>query len=57
MRKALRIIAVSSGIISVVSMAILGFVYLEDILGHLNIFKDKLFKKIYDKKITNEQIV
>ncbi len=35
MRKALRIIAIASGIVSAVSAAILGFMYLEDMLGYL----------------------
>jgi len=42
MRKALRIIAVASGIISVVSTVVLGFIYLEDILKYIKKTKAKL---------------
>lgn len=35
MRKALRIISVTAGIISVVSAIVLGYVYLEDIMGYI----------------------
>ncbi len=55
MRKALRIIALSSGIISIVSMVVLCFIYLEDLTGHLNIFKNKLFKKLSERNRLKEE--
>ena len=55
MRKALRIVAVSAGIVSVVSAVILGCIYLEDITGHLKVYKTKLFKKINEKKYIGEE--
>ena len=42
MRKALRIISVASGIISVVSAIVLAYVYMEDIVGYI---KDKRTKE------------
>ncbi len=52
MRKALRIIAVYAGIISVISTIILGSIYLEDILVYIKSTKDKLTNKAKDKKNT-----
>ena len=52
MRKALRIISISSGIISVVSAVILGCIYLEDVLGHIEKVKAKVTNKIDDRKNT-----
>lgn len=48
MRKALRIVTISAGIVSVVSAVILGFIYLEDIVGYLNKVKTKVVSKIED---------
>jgi hypothetical protein len=48
MRKALRIVTISAGIVSVVSAVILGFIYLEDIVGYLNKVKTKVVNKIED---------
>lgn len=42
MRKALRIIAVSAGIVSVVSAIMLGYIYLEDIAGQIKKVKTKI---------------
>lgn len=36
MRKALRIISVVSGIVSVVSAVVLAYVYMEDVVGFIN---------------------
>ena len=41
MRKALRIISITAGLISVVSAVILGFIYLEDVVGHIKNIKTK----------------
>ena len=46
MRKALRIIAVTSGIISVVSAIVLAFVYFEDIANQIKKIKDKISAKV-----------
>ena len=46
MRKALRIIAVTSGIISVVSAFILGCVYLEDIVENVKSLKSKVVTRV-----------
>ncbi len=46
MRKILRIISVSTGIVSVVSAVILGFIYLEDILKCFQKMKTRSEKKI-----------
>ena len=48
MRKALRIITISAGIVSVVSAVVLGFIYLEDIVGYLNKVNTKVVSKIED---------
>lgn len=49
MRKALRIVSISAGIVSVVSAVILGYIYLEDIAGYINKTKTKLINKIEDE--------
>lgn len=41
MRKTLRIIAVSAGIISAVSAVVLGYIYLEDIVAYIEKVKTK----------------
>ncbi len=56
MRKALRIIAVFAGTVSVVSVVILGFIYFEDISGRLNVFKNKIFDKISEKNNRSKDI-
>lgn len=33
-RKALRIISISAGIVIVVSAVVIGYIYLEDVVGH-----------------------
>lgn len=48
MRKALRIISLSAGIISIVSAVILGCIYLEDVFTHINKVKNKLSSKTND---------
>ncbi len=55
MRKALRIIAVSAGIVSVVSAVVLGCIYLEDIAGHIKKVKTKISNKINDQKYIGEE--
>ena len=42
MRKALRIIAITAGIISAVSALVLGVIYLEDMLGFMKKLKGKV---------------
>ena len=54
MRKALRIISATAGLISVVSAVILGFIYLEDMFGHINRVKIKIADKIGNKKQVEE---
>ena len=55
MRKALKIVAVSAGIVSVVSAVVLGCVYLEDIAGHIKKIKSKISNKISDTKYIGEE--
>ena len=42
MKKALRILAIASGIVSIVSMVVLGFLYLEDIAGYAKSVKNRI---------------
>ncbi len=49
MRKALRIISITTGIISVLSAVILGFIYLEDIVGHIKNIKTRFVNKPTDE--------
>lgn len=55
MRKALRIISLSAGIVSVVSAVVLGCIYLEDIAGHIKKIKTKITNKINDQKYIGEE--
>lgn len=55
MRRALRIVAVSAGIVSMVSAIVLGCVYLEDIAGHIKKIKAKISNRICDKKYIGEE--
>ena len=48
MRKTLRTVAISAGIISAISVVILGCVYLEDIARHIKKIKLKIANKIND---------
>ena len=50
MRKALRIISIFAGIVSIVSAVILGWIYLEDIAGHIKKMY-KLTTKTYKRGI------
>ena len=52
MRKVLRIISLSAGIVSVVSAVILGYVYLEDAA----VYTKKLIAKNKDRIIKNKHI-
>ena len=54
MRKALRIISLSAGIISIVSAVILGCIYLEDIFTQINKVKTKLTSKSNDTEFIGE---
>ena len=55
MRKALRIISISAGIVSVVSAVVLVCIYLEDIVGHIKKVKTKITNKINDQKYIGEK--
>ncbi len=46
MRKALRIVAVSTGVVSLVSSTVLGCIYVKDIAGHLKKIRTKITNKI-----------
>lgn len=48
MRKALRIIAFASGMISVVATVVLGCVYLEDLLGCVKKLKSRITAPKYE---------
>lgn len=48
MRKALRIVTISAGIVSVVSAVVLGFIYLEDVVEYINKVRTKVTSKIED---------
>lgn len=54
MRKALRIISLSAGIISVVSAVILGCIYLEAAAEHVKGLKHKVIDYIKEKYIANQ---
>ncbi len=41
MRKALRILTASAGIISVASAVVLGYIYLEDVVERINTMRGK----------------
>ncbi len=47
MRKALRIVAFASGMISVVATVILGCIYLEDLLGRVKELKSRMTTPTY----------
>lgn len=55
MRKALRIIAVSAGIVSLVSTVVLGFIYLEDVVKHVKKIKSKLSNKNADTNYIGDE--
>ena len=52
MKKALKIIAVSAGILSVISAIVLGCIYLEDIAIYFKRIKTRITNRILDS-ITN----
>lgn len=54
MRKALRIISLTAGIISVVSAVVLGCIYLEDMWGHLKRIKARITNRINEQAYTGE---
>ena len=54
MRKALRILSVSAGIVSVLSAVILGCMYLEDIAGYIDKIKTRLATRIQDDPYAGE---
>ena len=54
MRKALRIIAIASAIISILSTVILGCIYLEDMLGLIKNVKNKISNRIAERNIDDE---
>lgn len=55
MRKALRIVAVSAGIVSVVSAVILGCIYLEDVVEYTQKVKMRITNKIKNQKYIGEE--
>ncbi len=55
MKRTLRIIAISAGIMSVASAVVLGCVYLENIVGYVNKIKFKISNKIGDTKFLGEK--
>lgn len=58
MRKILRIISISAGIISVVSALVLVCIYLEDIGGYIKKVKSKIIKKIIvQKQMGDEKLI
>ena len=48
MRKTLRLIALTAGIISAFSAVILGCIYLEDMFGYMKQAKEKILAKLND---------
>ena len=50
MKKALRIVAVSAVIVSIVSAVVLGFIYLENIAVHFQNLKARIVSKKDGKK-------
>lgn len=49
MRKTLKIIALSTGIVSTAAAAVLGYIYLEDIAGYVKTVKTRIADKKSDK--------
>jgi hypothetical protein len=49
MKKVLRIIALVSGIISVVAATILGIIYLEQFISRVSSYANKLEKRLTDR--------
>lgn len=54
MRKALRMISLGAGIISVVSAVILGCMYLEAAAEHVKGLKHKVIDYVKEKYVTNQ---
>lgn len=54
MKKALRIISISAGIVSAISAIILGCIYLKDIVRHIKKVKTSFISKMNDKKYIGE---
>ena len=50
MKKVLRIIALVSGIISVVAATILGIIYLEQFISRVSGYANKLEKRLTDRR-------
>ena len=55
MRKALRIIAIASAIVSVLSTVILGCIYLEDMLGLIKNIKNKISNRIAERNLIDDE--
>lgn len=55
MRKTLRIISITAGIISAVSAIILFFIYLEDVIGYVKKYKDKFTNNISEEDLLEEE--
>ena len=55
MRKVLRIISISTGIISVVSAVVLGCIYLEDIAGQIKKLKGRFTNRFNNKNYIDEE--
>lgn len=49
MRKTLRVIAVTAGIVSAVATALLGYIYVEDTFAHIKSVKDKVQSRLADR--------
>lgn len=49
MRKTLRIIAVTAGIVSAVATALLGYIYVEDTFTHIKNVKDKVQNRFAER--------
>lgn len=54
MKKALRIIAMTTGIVSAVSAVILGCIYLEDMVGYVKKIKTKLLDSRKDDNLNED---
>jgi hypothetical protein len=54
MRKTLRIIAVTAGIVSAVATALLGYIYVEDTFTHIKSVKDKVQNRFAERFDTEE---
>lgn len=55
MKRALRIVAITAGLVSVISTVVLGCVYLEEMASNLKVYKDKIVDKIVGRRSLTDE--